>query len=172
MIISRDDRGQATVLLSPKMPFTLFKFPTLFGRKQNSYKLDRSVSWTIKIIKQIFCDISTYQSIVPIQLDLEEEDPVILCHSKPSFTTFGYNRYELAGLTYSHNLLTFSYYYSLDHPQSFASIKPIQGGSKPKPVMPPSLPTYQYHIKTGDLRYIFSCQIRKMIFSLIAVNTH
>ena len=89
--------------------------------------------------------------------------------SQPSATT---GRRWSAVIPYRHNFLTFSYYYSLDHPQSFASIKPIQGGSKPKPVMPPSLPTYQYHIKTGDLRYIFSCQIRKMIFSLIAVNTH
>ena len=49
LIISRDDWGQSAVLLSPRMPFTLFKFPTLFGRKQNSYKLDRSVSGIIMI---------------------------------------------------------------------------------------------------------------------------
>ena len=99
------------------------------------------------------------QSVVPIELDLEAQDPVILCHSKPSFTTFGYNRYEVTVSPLSHDVLTFSYYYSLDHPQSFASIKPTQGGSKPKPVMPPSLPSYQYHIKTGDLRYNFTRQL-------------
>ena len=35
-------------LLTLEMPFTLFKFPTLFGKKQSSYELDRSVSlWNI-----------------------------------------------------------------------------------------------------------------------------
>lgn len=55
------------------MPFTLFKFPTLFGRKHSSYKLGRS-------------------DLVPLPLDIESQvDPVIISHSKPSFTTFGYN---------------------------------------------------------------------------------
>ena len=30
------------------MPFTLFKFPTLFGKKQSSYKLRQSVSMKTK----------------------------------------------------------------------------------------------------------------------------
>jgi len=55
------------------MPFTLFKFPTLFGKKQSSYKLRQS-------------------ELVPMKFDLDTEiDPVIVTQSKPSFTTFGYN---------------------------------------------------------------------------------
>ena len=73
------------------MPFTLFKFPTLFGRKQSSYKLDRSVSLDI-ILNYMLIYFPIQDLVVPIQLDLDTQDPVILSHTKPSFTTFGYNR--------------------------------------------------------------------------------
>ena len=39
------------------------------------------------------CIESKFQDLVPLPLDIETQvDPVIISHSKPSFTTFGYNR--------------------------------------------------------------------------------
>ena len=73
------------------MPFTLFKFPTLFGKKQSSYKLDRSVS-LLKHLDVYHVEPPGLQELVPMQLDLDGQAPVILSHTKPSFTTFGYNR--------------------------------------------------------------------------------